>query len=357
MIWHGLVGAFWTWMDCVATTLSGGIGAVRSSRRVRLTEEEAGTFKVDLPPGDNSVGTAVDRIRIVDGAIVGTLPKQLAVALQGSRTELVLRSRRFLFRPLDLPKRAGEFLDGIVRSQIDRLTPWSVAEAAFGWTPPSETAKDRIALTVVATARALIAPYVQSLINLGVASITVLTLPHVGQAGIVPVEILQQRGASTLDVGNVRRALMAVLLLTGLSTGLAVVVDEIVGSGLDTQKSDILRRVAERRAAIRRDGFGGAPSAQLALERRKHETPSSVIVLEALSQILPDHTYATELRVEGDKLQVVGITHDAPSLIRLIEQSSHFTRATFFAPTTRSPSDPGERFHIEARIKAGLTVQ
>ena len=87
------------------------------------------------------------------------------------------------------------------------------------------------------------------------------------------------------------------------------------------------------------------------LDRRKQETPATVIVLEALSEVLPDHTYVTELRVEGNKLQVVGVTRDAPGLIRLIEQSPHFTRATFFAPTTRAPTDPGERFHIEARVE------
>jgi len=88
------------------------------------------------------------------------------------------------------------------------------------------------------------------------------------------------------------------------------------------------------------------------LAKRKQTQPSSVMVLEAMSRALPDSTYVTELRIEGDKVQVVGLTQDAPSLIKLVEQSPQFTRATFFAPTTRSQNEPGERFHIEAHITA-----
>jgi general secretion pathway protein L len=87
------------------------------------------------------------------------------------------------------------------------------------------------------------------------------------------------------------------------------------------------------------------------LAKRKQTTPSSVMVLEAVSRALPDGTYVTEFRIEGDKVQIVGITRDAPSLIRLMEQSPQFSQATFFAPTTRAQNDPGERFHIEAHLK------
>ena len=103
-------------------------------------------------------------------------------------------------------------------------------------------------------------------------------------------------------------------------------------------------------AALRASGKSSFEPHRI-LERRKHDVAPSVIVLDAVSQILPDDTYVTALEIEGDKVRISGVTRDAPPLIALMERSNRFARATFFAPTTRSPSDQGERFHIEANIQ------
>jgi general secretion pathway protein L len=182
-----------------------------------------------------------------------------------------------------------------------------------------------------------------------VASIAILTAPLDGAAAAASIKVYDQSG--TLDAKRVSRILLVVLLVVAGAAGLAGAADFTIGGSLEDRQLDFARRINERRAALRGGQIGATRTASATLDRRKQETPATVIVLEALSDILPDHTYVTELRVEGNKLQIVGITRDAPGLIRLIEQSPHFTRATFFAPTTRSPSDPGERFHIEARIE------
>jgi general secretion pathway protein L len=345
--------AFLLWMDCVVMTIGRGVESLRRLPRLRLIEGEADVFRLEIPSGANCSYADVDSVRIDNGRLIGRDCEQIAAALRGSRTELILRLDRFLVRPLDLPKQAGEFLDGIIRSQIDRLTPWSADEAAFGWSRPVEIENDRIAFYVVATSRSLILSYVDVLKEFRAASIVVSAVPSAAQPGAGPIEIFEQRGVTAIDSGKLRRSLIALLVVAGLSCACAILADRIAGANLVAQKSDVLRRMT----VMRRDGSGEAPARQFELERQKTERPASVVVLEALSKILPDHTYLTELRIEGDRIQAIGITQDAPSLIQLLEQSRHFARATFYAPTTRSPGDRGDHFHIEARIKPGSAVQ
>jgi general secretion pathway protein L len=339
------------WLDTVAAWIVATYAKVVAARGVRVVEEKDGTFTVH---GNRKAASAPERIRIVNGEVVATGAGNAAAMLKASRAELVLQSDRFVIRPLELPRRATEFLDGIVRAQIDRLTPWSAENAAFGWSAPVEIANERVLVTVAATARSVVTPFVSAVAGLGADSIAVSTVAPEAHDGATSIKVFDQRVRGALEMSRVRRTLATALVVAGILAAAAIATEVIGGNELDARHADVTSRIAAQRAKLRA-GSDVRTSALATLERRRHESPSSVIVLEVLSQILPDHTYLTELRIQGDKMQVVGVTRDAPSLIRLIEQSQHFTRATFFAPTTRSPSEPGEHFHIEARIEPVFT--
>ncbi len=342
-----IVDRFLRWMDCVATIVVTILDWLVSPRRVRLAEQESGTFILQAPAGD--ISSPLLQVKIING--VASCAGNAPAMLKGSRVELAMRPDRFFFRAIELPRRATEFLDGVVRAQIDRITPWDAGEAVFGWSAPTDLSNDRISVTIAATARPQIIPLIQAIGQLGVKSIAVSTTLPNEPADKTAIKVFEQSAAGTLEVRQVRRALMAALLSLAVLAGLAISAGIVVGNDLQNRQTDVSRRIAERRGIIRAGSDAVTNSALANLARRKNQTPASVIVIEALTSILPDHTYVTELRIEGDKVQLIGFSSDAPSLIRLIEQSPHFDHATFFAPTTRSPSDPGDRFHIEARIK------
>jgi len=336
------------WTSSVAAAIIAAFDRVVSPRVVRLIEDDDGDFVVEAAAKSENLPA---RIAFADGTLSAA---NLAPMFRGSRVEIVLQPKRFLFRPLELPARAADFLDGIVRAQIDRLTPWSASEAVFGCSAPVESGTDSITTVIAATTRKVALAYVQAVSNFHPAAVAVCT--DVAERNAGRVKVFEQKARGHLDAARLSRALLVALGVAAVATLLSVIVAAYMADHLGAQESELARQILQRRAAIRAGSAGSDRSPIAALERRKYETPASVIVLDALSQVLPDHTYVTALHLAGSKLQIVGITRDAPSLIPLIEQSQHFTRATFYAPTTRSPSDPSERFHIEARIEPKNTA-
>jgi general secretion pathway protein L len=290
--------------------------------------------------------------RLDQGRPTPPLPADWKTAFRGSHVEAVLQSDQVMFSPLDFPSQAGDFLDGMLREQVDRLTPWTVKEAIFGWSEPTNTANDRIEVTFAATSKLKIQPLLQLAQALDVRSIAVFATASGGEGTPTRIKLFDESQLSAIGrTVNVPHILRTVLLSAGLAAAASLLVAAYLGSSLQSEQQELQHRISQRRAALRLDPNAGGSALSL-LAKRKQTTPSSVMVLEAVSRVLPDSTYVTELRIEGDKIQVVGMTQDAPSLIRLMEQSPQFTRATFFAPTTHAQNEPGERFHIEAHITA-----
>lgn len=352
--WDIVNQLFVRWIDTTAQFVASLHGRFTPPSTIKLDEVADGEFMLHDSSDQASTGDPVC-IRIADGQIVGAVPGTVAERLLGSRVELNVQPDRFLFQPFELPKRADEFLAGIVRAQVDRLTPWPASEAAFGWSKPAELDAERIIVTIAATARALVLPYVGAMASLGAQSIAVFTAPPEQE----PINILvEDKAAKFFAFHKIREMLVFVLIAAASIAGVAVTGSAVVGIGLTAQEHELAHRIAQIRAAA-----GGSPDAALhsreadlrRLEDRKHVIAPNVIVFETLSRVLPDNTYLTELAVEDNKVQLSGITHDAPALIGLIEQSGLFTRATFFAPTTHL-SDSSQRFHIEALIRPAVAA-
>jgi general secretion pathway protein L len=121
------------WTATVAAAIIAGLDRIVSPRVIRLIEDDKGGFAVESAVKPDNLPA---RVMFAGGTLSAP---NLAPMLRGSRVEFVLQPNRFLFRPLELPARAADFLEGIVRAQIDRLTPWSASEAVFGCSAPAES--------------------------------------------------------------------------------------------------------------------------------------------------------------------------------------------------------------------------
>jgi general secretion pathway protein L len=339
------------WIDDAALGFLRMDEVLRAGRRLELMEGSDGGFH---PMRRDKRGQSAEigpPLRLEGGEFVGSVLTRTRSLLAGSRVEIVLAPSRFIFRQLELPLRAADFLEGVVREQIDRLTPWRSSNAAFGWSAPENLDDKRIVVTVAATTRASLAPIAEALARSKVDLLVISAAIERSSGPAARINVLSQRVGAESRLRRWRRILIGGLALGCIASTAAVAVAIFVGDGLAAQQEALERDIATRRAALVGGRGSEAEQALAALDEKKHATPPDVLVIETLSKTLPDTAYLTALRIEDNKLQIEGLAGDAPGLIQLMEQSRYFTRARFTAPTTNAPGERGERFHIEAHVE------
>ena len=352
-VWASFRTRALTWIDDVAAGLALLGAMLRRGQTIELVEQADGSFLVvdtSKPVAERSDGPS---LRIDESGIADQISPQTRSLLARSSVDVVLAPSRFIFRSLELPQGARQFLEGVVRSQIDRLTPWSANEAAFGWSEPTDAGNGQIAVTIAATARSLVAPIARAAMAARANQVRVSTRIGEGHKLVIPV-FAQDIGGGNEGQGLLR-GVVAGLALCGFAFTVSLGAWLVIGGSDDARLANLQNRIAERRSELMNWRGPAAEEALKGLQARKWATPSAVMTLEALSKTLPDDAHLTEFRIESGKVQIAGSAADAPTLIRLIEQSRQFTQATFFAPTVRVPSG-GQSFHIEAHIEPSFAV-
>lgn len=344
-----LMDLFSAWLDMVAAMVALLLARLQRRTTCLLSEAQPGQFSFSTADG----AALTLRLDGADGANPADLARALGPRVKGQPVELRLDGARLLARPLELPRGAEPYLAGIVRAQIDRLTPWSADAALFGWTPPEEISGERIRLLVAATPRAAIAPLLERLKALEPGPIQVSAILET-PTGPTPIALLDLAGAGAGDDRRIRSVLMGLLAGAAFLATAALLVSGFAVSSLDEDLAAIEQKIDTTRRVLMagRDGSSGGGAVLRALEQRKRELPAATLALEDLSRVLPDDTYITDLEFNGDRVRIAGVSAAPARLIVLLEQSGRFSGATFVAPTTPLPKGKAERFDIEAQMVA-----
>jgi general secretion pathway protein L len=299
----------------------------------------------------------------LDGTVLtvgAPISPEVTRAAQDSLVILELAARDVATRRISVPTQARDFLPGIVHNKIERLSPWRVDQTVWGF-DAEVSAEDSTLLDVrvFIASRAAVDGVRSKLAATGLVIDRVVTLQH--NEGTAKSITLWSRlaGASREDLERVGwRIGMGIAATLVLSLGLSLWA-LISAISMHEESED----VAAHTRTLQRQIDGPRTAQSIALlnpnERawyEKEASPTASIVIEAVSRALPDAAYLTELHLENTTLRMIGLTHDAPSLIAPLEHSGHLTNVRFFAPTTRGTDGALFRFHIEAHVEPHFRI-
>lgn len=266
---------------------------------------------------------------------------------------------KIFVRRITVPAQARKFLAGVIRNQIERLSPWPASDVVYGFAAEAGAVDaGGVEVRIVMAARSDVDTARQDLSTLGLSVDRVVARDPDGEAaGSVT---LWSRLADTshdnvgvarkIGVGIAASVTTSVVLSLWAFVSAASIRDE--SEGMAARSKVLQRQVQNGRTA---SSMASMPPAERAWVSKEMST-SSVIVMEALSRALPESAYVTEIRLEKEKLRIAGLADDAPGLLAPLEKSRHMTDVRFFAPTAREPDGKRFRFSIEARVEPQIKI-
>ncbi len=282
-------------------------------------------------------------------------PAALVAALRGvdpedRRLALLLPQAAVLRRPLTLPLAARDNLLQVVGFEMDRQTPFSVAQVYYAVRELDTPAgPGRFNAELVAVTRGTVDPLLARLREQGVSIDAVDLAQADGRLGInlLPSEQTPRHVRPRRRL-NLMLAAACVLLL-GLLLGIWLHNRQ---AALEQMQADVesMRGDAQRVASLRQQLQDNAGAAGF-LAQRKKNTISMLSLLQEVTVRLPATTWLERLSVDNTgQIGFQGQSQQAAKLLDALKDSRLITDASFQGSIQPDPTTGKERFYLTARV-------
>ena len=270
-----------------------------------------------------------------------------AATLRSRPRHVVLRldTELLLERTVDLPLAAERELDRVIGFEMDRLTPFTASDVVWQATVARrDHARRRIRIRLSLIPRRTIQPWLDLLKRTGLAPDWL----EANAADGTPRRLaLGDKTTRQSRIGLTAAAVViAVLALAVVVTPFAM--QAIARASTERRIDALAPRVARVEAMRKRLAEGAAGVDALAAERAK--TGDVLQILAAVTDIVPDDTWLTDLSLHQGKLGINGQSPAAARLIPALAADPSFRNPAFAAPVTRAPDGHADLFAIRAEL-------
>lgn len=254
-----------------------------------------------------------------------------------------------LRRSLLLPAAARERLRDVLAFEIERQTPFTVADVLFDGRILQLRPDGQLQVELVVVPRRQLAA---ATAGLGGQAERLAGVDLADEAGRpLGVNLLPPAQRHVLrDPWRRRNWLLALTALLALALGMGQLLDNRRAAAGALQKDMASREAGARVLAAQRqrllDGMEGAAY----LRAQRAARPSSVELLDALAQRLPEGTWLEKVSVEGDQLTLIGLSNQAAALVGKLEGAPQWSAPALSGALQQDPRLRVDRFTLVAKL-------
>ena len=270
-----------------------------------------------------------------------------AVARLAGRRPVLLRPPpgTVLVKTHTVPTAARSDLDQMLRLELGRITPFEADAVHWQWEShprPNDRAHQDIRLTIVP--RITLAPILDRLDRIGIH-------PRLLEIAGHPVRILDLQGDAASR--SRRQSVVRLLAWTAAALAVAALVLPFALQAWERHKTEnaieSLRPSMARAEALRRK-LDASSAGRDIVARQRARSGDVPAILAAVTRVLPDDTYLTDLTLRQRQLTIGGRSASAATLITALAADPLFRNVAFAAPVTRIEGSAVDVFSIRAEI-------